>query len=234
MRSPTRRFLRRLIGEDGTEHVWPRLTDTSWEVVRLAREEARTFGHPCLADEHLLLGILRHADNDAAVVLRRAGFDLAAARAELARVGPSLGRQGDPVSALQTLGIDVEQVRVSLEARFGVEAVRAAQRQVRRRPRWRGGRPRPSALCGHMLGKRALEMAAEYARARGDAGVEPRHLLHGVLQDAQDPLGTQLSRRSRRQLRARGFAAGRPNPVRLQLEARGLDLRRLASDLDSA
>ena len=68
-----------------------------------------------------------------------------------------------------------------------------------------------------MLAKRALEMAARFAARRGDAGTEPQHLLYGVLCDARDPLGTQLSRRSRRQLALLGSAPGRPKPVRLQL-----------------
>ena len=81
-----------------------------------------------------------------------------------------------------------------------------------------------------MLAKRALEMAARFAARRGDAGIGPQHLLYGVLCDARDPLGTQLSRRSRRQLALLGFAPGRPKPVRLQLQAQGIDLR-LTADL---
>jgi hypothetical protein len=52
-----------------------------------------------------------------------------------------------------------------------------------------------------------------------------------VLQDARDPLGTEMSRRSRRQLAPLGFVPGRPNPVRLQLQVRGVDLQRLAAEL---
>jgi hypothetical protein len=55
--------------------------------------------------------------------------------------------------------------------------------------------------------------------------------LFGVLQDALDPLGAQLSRRSRRQLAPLGFTPGRPNPVRLQLEARGIAIPDLAARL---
>jgi hypothetical protein len=49
-----------------------------------------------------------------------------------------------------------------------------------------------------------------------------------------DPLGTQLSRRSRQELAALGFTVGRPNPVRLQLEARGIELPQLATQLRGA
>ena len=80
-----------------------------------------------------------------------------------------------------------------------------------------GRAPSPDPPCAYVLAKRALEMAARFAARRGDAGIGPQHLLYGVLCDARDPLGTQLSRRSRRQLALLGFAPGRPKPVRLQL-----------------
>jgi hypothetical protein len=73
------------------------------------------------------------------------------------------------------------------------------------------------------------------ARVRGPpwrCGDRARHLLYGVLCDAAAPLGTQLSRRSRRQLALLGFAPGRPKPVRLQFPAQGTDLR-LTADLSA-
>ncbi|MGH3785015.1 MAG: hypothetical protein ACRDRG_00325 [Pseudonocardiaceae bacterium] len=130
-------------------------------------------------------------------------------------------------------GIDIEQVRQRLESTFGTDALRAAERRVRRRPRWRGGRPRPAPLCVHLLAKRALELAARFATRRGDPGIGPQHLLYGVLQDARDPIGTQLSRRSRKQLNPLGFTPGAPNPVRLQLEAHDLDLNQLVAELST-
>jgi hypothetical protein len=89
-------------------------------------------------------------------------------------------------------------------------------------------------LCFHILAKRSFELAARFASRRGDVEIGPDHLLYGVLRDAIDPLGTQLSRRSRRQLAPLGFTPGRPNPVRLQLEARGIELPQLAARLAAA
>jgi hypothetical protein len=122
-------------------------------------------------------------------------------------------------------------VRRRLEATFGADAVEAAERRVRRRPRWRGGHARPSPLCVYLLAKRSFEISARFADRRGDAGIGPEHLLYGLLHDARDPLGTQLSRRSRRELAPLGWTGGRPNPLRLVLEARGIDLTRLAAAL---
>jgi hypothetical protein len=225
------RLLRAAIGDDGTGAVWPRLTPDGQEVIRLAFAEARRLGHPWMADEHVLLGLLRHGNSPAAALLRARGLDLEAARDGLRRFGPALGPAASPAGALQAVGIDAGEIRQRLEASFGPDAVQAAERRVRRRPRWRGGHPRPDPLCVYILAKRALEIAARFAARRGDTGIGPQHLLYGVLCDARDPLGTQLSRRSRRQLAPLGFAPGRPNPVRLQLQAHGIDLSRLTADL---
>jgi ATP-dependent Clp protease ATP-binding subunit ClpA len=225
------RLLRAAIGDDGTAKMWERLTPQGQEVIRLAYVEARELGHPCLADEHVVLGVLRHGTSQAAALLRAQGLDLPGARAELLRVGPTLGPRVDPAGALRGIGIDVEQVRQRLEATFGANAVRVAERRVRRRPRWRGGHARPNPLCVYLLAKRSLEFAARFADHQGESGIGPEHLLHGALRDARDPLGTQLSRRSRRELGTLGWTAGRPNPVRLMLEARDIDLSRLAAEL---
>ena len=225
------RLLRAAIGDDGTGAVWPRLTPDGQEVIRLAFAEARRLGHPWMADEHVLLGLLRHGTSPAAALLRARGLDLEATRDGLLRFGPALGPAASPAGALQAVGIDAGEIRQRLEASFGPDAVQAAERRVRRRPRWRGGHPRPDPLCVYVLAKRALEIAARFAAHRGDPGIGPQHLLYGVLRDARDPLGTQLSRRSRRQLAPLGFAPGRPNPVRLQLQAHGIDLSRLTADL---
>ncbi len=225
------RLLRAAIGDDGVGGTWERLTPDGREVLRLAFVEVRELGHPCLADEHVLLGLLRHGTSEAAALLRAQGLDLNTARAELLRVGPTLGPRVDPAGALRSLGIEVEEVRRRLEATFGTDALQAAERRVRRRPRWRGGHPRPNPLCVYLLAKRSFDIAARFANRRGDAGIGPEHLLYGVLHDAREPLGTQLSRRSRRELAPLGWTGGGPNPLRLVLEARGIELDELAAEL---
>src|SRR5258705_13640776 len=98
---------------------WDRLTPDGREVVRLAYLEARELGHPCMADEHVLLGLLRHGTSQAAALLRAEGLDLATARAELSRVGPTLGPRVDPAGALRTPGIEGEEGRQRVGATFG-------------------------------------------------------------------------------------------------------------------
>lgn len=225
------RLLRAAVGDDGVGAIWERFTPDGRGVLRLAFIEAQELGHPCLADEHVVLGLLRHSASQAAALLQAQHLDLATVRAELLRIGPTLGSRVDPVSALRALGVEVEEVRQRLGATFGTHALQAAERRVRRRPRWRGGHPRPSPLCVYLLTKRSFEIAARFADRHGSVGIGPEHLLYGVLHDALDPLGTDLGRRSRKELAGLGWTAGRPNPVRLLLEARDIDLARLATQL---
>jgi hypothetical protein len=223
-----------VVGDDRVGVVQDRFDPDAREVMRLANLERRELGHPGLADEHILLGLLRHGTSPAAALLHAHGLDLDTARAELLAVGPTLGPNADPAAALRTVGIDIDQIRHRLEATFGSGAVRAAERRVRRRPWWRGGHPRPNPLCVYLLAKRALHFAGDLAAQRRDPHVTPQHLLYGLLCDAQDPVGTQLSRRSRSTLAALGWTPGRPNPLRLLLQARGVDLVRLATDLNGS
>jgi ATP-dependent Clp protease ATP-binding subunit ClpA len=231
MRERVVRRLRAVIGDDGTGAMWNRLTPDGRQVIRLAFIEARELGHQCIADEHVLLGVLRHGASKGATLLRASGLDLATVRAEILRTGPTLGPATDPAGALRAIGVDVDEMRQRLEASFGPDAVRAAERRVRRRPRWRGGHPRPNPLCVYVLAKRSFEIASGFASRRGESEVGPDHLLWGVLQDALDPVGTQLSRRNRRQLAAVGLSEGRPSPVRIHLEAHGIELPQLAAQL---
>ncbi|GAA0907546.1 hypothetical protein Vau01_123750 [Virgisporangium aurantiacum] len=225
------RLLWAMVGDDRIGAVYDRFDADAREVMRLANIERRQLGHPGLADEHILLGLLRHGASSAAALLHAHGLDLETVRAELVTVGPTLAPKADPATALRALGIDIDQVRQRLQATFGSGAVLAAERRVRRRPWWRGGHSRPTPLCVYLLAKRALHFAGDHAADRGDTHVTPQHLLYGLLYDAQDPLGTELGRRGRATLAALGWVPGRPNPLRLLLQTRGVDLARLATDV---
>lgn len=56
-------------------------------------------GHPCLADEHILFGLLHHGTSQAAALLQVHGLDLETARADLLAVGPALSPRPDTSAA---------------------------------------------------------------------------------------------------------------------------------------
>jgi hypothetical protein len=172
----------------------------------------------------------------ASSLLRGHGLTLAGARAELRRLATA-GRlpqvRADDVGALQAIGIDVNAVRERLAEAFGAETVAAAVWRVSRRPWWRGGGRRCTPLCGPpFLAKCALHLAFCYAGSRGATAVTPDHLLHGVLQDLDHPLCTQLSGRAREQLSQLGWEIGTINAASAVPQTHGIDPARLRRELD--
>jgi Clp amino terminal domain, pathogenicity island component len=202
------------------------------QIRQLAEAERVRLGHPYLGDEHLLLGVLAHATNQASRLLTERGLDLATARAGIARLSEQAGPlPRDQAAVLREFGIDLGQMRRQLESTFGPLAVHEAERTVRRRPRWRG-RGGHSPLCGPpYLIKQAQLIACTTAGKHGEDHIQPEHLLYGVLRVARNPLGTGLGRRDRRDLARLGLRAGAPHPVRLLLTEHNIDLDQLADDL---
>ena len=76
--------------------------------------------------------------------------------------------------------------------------------------------------AGHASGLAQME-----ARRLGHHYLGPEHLLVGLLQDAQDPVETDLAPQDQRQGVLLGLPDHGPNPIRLLVQARGLTLRRL-------
>lgn len=85
-----------------------------------------------------------------------------------------------------------------------------------------------------LAAKRALALAAEHADSQRRAQITPEDLLHGVLRDALDPVGTGLSRRGRKHLRQMGWTLVDPNPTAAILLTHGLDPARLLAELTVA
>lgn len=167
--------------------MFERFSPQAREVMVRAVREARSFAHPWIGTEHLLLGLLAAADSPAADVLVGHGVTLERTRAALDQL---VGRGGfctGDAAALRTVGIDLEQVRQAVEARFGPGAIdRPPPWRCRRRSGLRRRRHRVDTASDAVpfmpLAKRALERArieAEHGR------LEVEHLLLGLL----DPKG---------------------------------------------
>lgn len=212
---------------------WDRLAPEAREAMRLAHGEAERLGHAHVGGEHVLLGLLAYAEGPAAGGCPAArpltdhGLDLGTARTEVSRIVAETTRP-DGAAALRSLGIDVAEVRRQLEASFGATAVHEATWQVARRPWWRGGGKANPLWRRPVLYKRAIDIAAHQARRRGKALVSAEHLLYGVLHDARDPLLTGMRRRGRTKIIAQtGLRESTPHPVRLLLDAHGVDIEGL-------
>jgi ATP-dependent Clp protease ATP-binding subunit ClpA len=176
--------------------MFERFTPAARQVVVRAQEEARTFGHPWLGTEHLLLGVLAEPQTPGVRVLTDLGVTLGTGRAAL-----SLGRGGlgeRDADALRTLGIDLDEVRRRAEASFGPGALdRPPRQRTRRLMRRRRGRCEAGDATGHLpfmpRAKRALERAAREAATLGDGHIGVEHLLLGLL-DPKNNMATELLR----------------------------------------
>lgn len=169
-----------------------------------AQEQARELRAPRIDTPHLVLSLLADADSRPAEVLVTAGVTYEATRRRLtARQGPSaLG--AEDAAALDSIGIDLDAVRASLEATFGEGAL---DREPPRREK--GLLARWSGHIGFTPGARkAIELSLREALARKDRAIGPEHLLLGVLRAPDDATRELLEIRvSVTELRERLLAA---------------------------
>lgn len=207
--------------------MFERFTDAARDVMTVAGRESDRLHHNYIGSEHLLAAIAEQRESPAAQVLVAHRLGLRAVRAEidhLITAGLLPPPSKNDTELLRTVGVDLDQVRRTLEQSFGLDAVNDAARRVSRRTGW-------TPLCGKaLMVKQTFYFAAKQADALGQAHIAPEHLLLGVLLDARDPLDKprcfrnpwQRRRRSHLGLQHRG-----PSPVRLVIEARGQRLSTL-------
>jgi ATP-dependent Clp protease ATP-binding subunit ClpA len=209
--------------------MFERFTEPAREVMDLACQEADRLRHDYVGPEHVLAGLARQPGTRTSGILRASGLAADAVRGGLDRLvdqGLLPGPWCSKADLLRTLGIDLDAVGQAMEESFGAEAVQAASRRALGRSRLREDRVIcASPLTGKaMVAKRALHLASREAGALGHHGIGPEHLLLGVLRDAQDPVGTGVSRRGRQLGGYLGLPRGGPSPVRLIIEASGASL----------
>jgi ATP-dependent Clp protease ATP-binding subunit ClpA len=170
--------------------MFARFTPEARQVVVRGQEEARTFRHPWLGTEHLLLGVLAQPHAPGVNALAESGATLATGRAALSQLMGAGGLGESDADALRTLGIDLDEVRRRAEDTFGPGALDHPRlRRTRRRLPWRRARCEHVDVPGHLpfmpRAKRALERAQREAAALGDEHVGVEHVLLGLL----DPKG---------------------------------------------
>ena len=177
--------------------MFERFTQSARQVVVCAQDEARTFGHPWLGTEHLLLGVLAQPEAPGVSALTALGVNLDRGRAALRQLVGRGGLGEGDADALRALGIDLDEVRRRAEASFGpgaldypwlAAAASTTDHPRRRARRWLPWRRSP-CVAGDMTGhlpfmpraKRALERARREAEARGDRHIGVEHVLLGLL-----------------------------------------------------
>jgi hypothetical protein len=219
--------------------VFELFSDAAVQACELAYVEAERLRHDYLGPEHILAGLAHASDEGVSELLRSRGLGHDALRAGLDRLvaeGSLPGPWRNQADLLRGLGIDIGEVRQAVERSFGPDALCAALRRTRRWSRLRdmpflSGGP-PSPLNGKaMVAKRAFWLAEQEATGLGQGLAGPQHLLLGVLRDAEDPAGTGLSRRARRDSAYLGLPCRGPSPVRRLVEGAGASLADLRADM---
>jgi ATP-dependent Clp protease ATP-binding subunit ClpA len=145
-----------------------RFTHAARAVVVRAQEESAALGHDHVGSEHLLLALATAGGDTVAGVLGSLGAGADALRAAVERRDPD----GLDADALASIGIDLDEVRRSVEESFGPGALGG------RRAGEGGGRARHRPFTPHA--KRVLERSVREAVALRDRGLAPEHLLLGV------------------------------------------------------
>ncbi|QYB06007.1 Clp protease [Rhodococcus sp. USK10] len=148
-------------------------------VVIGAQQEARDVKSPQIGPEHLVLALLSVKTEPVHGILADAGIEEDKARSTVAAHGTALSDAD--AEALESIGIDLDAVRQSLEQNFGKGVLDPEQPSEKRG--WFG---RKSGHIGFTRGaKKAIELSLREALARKDDHIGAEHIFLGVLRVAE-------------------------------------------------
>jgi ATP-dependent Clp protease ATP-binding subunit ClpA len=166
--------------------VFERLTRDARTAVEGARAQAARLGHGWVGTEHLLLSLCG-GDQPTASVFATFGLSVEVVEREIVR---QLARPWDSDrAALASLGIDLDQVRASVEAVFGPGALDEAGEPRRRR--WRRRRRStclaPTRDCSPFTprSKKCLELALREALRLQHSSITSEDLALGILREGK-------------------------------------------------
>jgi ATP-dependent Clp protease ATP-binding subunit ClpA len=156
--------------------VFERFTTQARSVVTLAEQEAREHGRPNIGTQHLLLGILATPDTAGARALEALGIRERDVREDVRRLDRDRSAFSDEdADALRSVGIDLDEVRRTVEQTFGSGALE------------RGATAGARSWAGHVPltpgSKKALELALREAIHLGQRSIGTEHLLLGLVRD---------------------------------------------------
>jgi ATP-dependent Clp protease ATP-binding subunit ClpA len=197
--------------------MFERFTADARTVVVSAQAEARKLGHDYIGTEHVLVALLADPDGAVARAVADAGVDADFVRDDIVRhvgahppdLSGSAAEEAD-AEALKSIGIDLDQVRKTIEATFGAGALRLPRETGQKK---RGVFGRFYIAGGHIpftnRNKKVLELSLREALRLDQKFIAPEHIMLGVLREG-DGLAVQI------------------------LTEKGVDLAKLREDLTTA
>lgn len=152
--------------------MFERFTSAARDAVMDAQQQAAQLRHTEIGAEHLLLAVL-DKDTAGSRVLHSLGVNRAAVAARVP------AREVLDAQALQTLGIDMDEVRRRIEAAFGTGSLGTEPTHRR----WFRRSAGPSHIPFTRAAKKALEGALREAIALGHRRIGTEHLVLGLMRD---------------------------------------------------
>ncbi|MGH3390185.1 MAG: Clp protease N-terminal domain-containing protein [Actinomadura sp.] len=168
--------------------MFERFSRDARQVVVRARDESRRLGHGRIGTVHLLLALVENTDSTAGQALREHGVrpdDLRERVLRLVGTGPETDRV-DPLDgdALAAIGIDLDEVRRTVEAGFGDGALDLGSGSGQ-------GWNRHSGITAQA--RKTLELSLRSAIALKQRRIRSGHLLLGLLRaTGKDNLALQV------------------------------------------
>jgi hypothetical protein len=159
--------------------MFERFTKAARATVIEAQTEARRLGHDRIGTGNVLLA-LTTSEGIAAEVLGDAGITHDSVELALAASEPDDDLGNDDAEALEALGIDLEEVKRTVEASFG-----------------KGALSRPFSRKGHLPftkgAKKTLELALREALHLGHNYIGTEHILMGLLRNNTSSASAMLT-----------------------------------------
>jgi ATP-dependent Clp protease ATP-binding subunit ClpA len=157
--------------------VFQRFTAQARSVVVQARLEAGELGHRTIGTQHVLLAMVAQPDSTGGRVLRSLALGEDEIREDARRSGgpDPAGFSGEDAEALRSVGIDLDEVRRTVEETFGPGALDQEVSPVG--DRWVGHVPFTRGA------KKALELGLREAIRLGHGYLGTEHLLLGMVRD---------------------------------------------------
>jgi ATP-dependent Clp protease ATP-binding subunit ClpA len=175
--------------------MFERFTHAARQVVIRAQEEARELHHSTIGTQHLLLALVADETGAVARTLEAYGVDRVRVRDAILRATGSTVADTDPLpdadaedkAALKAIGIDLDQVRRTIEENFGPGALHLSHRAE---PKRRGLLRRFSGGGGGHIpfsprAKKVLELSLREALRLKHNFIAPEHVMLGLLREGQ-------------------------------------------------